>query len=139
MIKTLQNKIFIVLLSLGAFVILSTTFPIAKNNSFYVESGVIDLNKWNVEDKGIIALNGEWEFYWRELLEPEDFQHYDVKPHYVYVPNLWAAYEIEGQQLSSQGYATYRLTFLLPDERIQPGTTLALYYETNRNRLSSLG
>ncbi len=35
--------------------------------------GKIDLSNWNFEQNGIVKLNGEWEFYWEQLLEPQDF------------------------------------------------------------------
>ena len=36
-------------------------------------NGVMDLTTWNLAGSGTIKLDGEWEFYWMELLEPSDF------------------------------------------------------------------
>ncbi|ACL75897.1 sensor histidine kinase [Ruminiclostridium cellulolyticum] len=73
--------------------------------------GVLDLTDWDFEKDGIIPLDGEWEFYWEEMLEWSDFQsHIPVKTGNIYVPGSWNKYKIDGKKLSSNGYATYRLT-----------------------------
>jgi hypothetical protein len=36
--------------------------------------GVLDLRQWNFEKDGPIDLTGEWEFFWKQLLEPADFK-----------------------------------------------------------------
>lgn len=35
--------------------------------------GILDLRNWDFQKYGAISLNGEWEFYWMQLLEPDDF------------------------------------------------------------------
>ena len=37
--------------------------------------GILDLSGWDFEKSGPIKLEGEWEFYWKQLLEPKDFPH----------------------------------------------------------------
>jgi len=34
---------------------------------------VIDLSSWDFKKDGTISLSGEWQFYWHQLLTPEDF------------------------------------------------------------------
>jgi len=59
-----------------------------------VDQGVMDLRNWDLSD-GIIKLDGEWEFYWQQLLEPTDFRD-DKQPSavdYFTVPNKWNQYK----------------------------------------------
>lgn len=108
--KVLFSLILIVITTLViiAFLILLVTTkksPAAKN-------GILDLTNWDFEKDGIVTLDGEWEFYWNELLNYDDFHrdgnHY--KPNgYFDVPNVWNKYSIDGEKLPGEGYATYRL------------------------------
>jgi len=34
--------------------------------------GVLDLSQWDLQNRAV-RLDGEWAFYWRQLLEPADF------------------------------------------------------------------
>ena len=34
----------------------------------------MDLSAWDFNRDGIVALDGQWEFYWNRLLKLEDFQ-----------------------------------------------------------------
>jgi hypothetical protein len=91
-------------------------------------SAAKDLKQWNPHIDGSLPLTGPWEFYWNRLLEPADFA--DGSPESgrirtVTTPAQWKSYEIDGQALPNEGYATYRMTFTLSDEAVaQP---LALY------------
>lgn len=83
---------------------------------FNVKDGRIDLSTWNIEEKRIVSLNGEWEFYWNKLLTPDDFKKNNtLKPHYVPVPAIWNTIKIDNRPLSYKGYATYRLKMILPE------------------------
>jgi serine phosphatase RsbU (regulator of sigma subunit) len=56
-------------------------------------------------------LKGEWEFYWKELLTPQDFNTnvQNLTPYYAIQPTIWNKYKIDGEELGSEGFATYRL------------------------------
>ena len=75
--------------------------------------GVLDLRDWDFGRDGAVSLAGEWAFYWQELLLPEQVK--AAPAIYVPVPNGWDDYEIEGETLPTQGYATYQLTLHVPD------------------------
>ncbi|HBE76545.1 MAG TPA: hypothetical protein DDW65_02000 [Firmicutes bacterium] len=87
--------------------------------------GVLDLCNWNFQQDGIIKLNGEWEFYWRQLLTYHDFQANNNKAEFVKVPNVWNTYHHNGHFLPGQGYATYRLKIKLRDLDSQMGLKLS--------------
>lgn len=77
--------------------------------------GEIDLSGWDFGRDGVVPLNGEWEFYWNELLTPEDFRNRSTerRPAFVPVPRPWFDYKINGIKLPARGYATYRLRLKL--------------------------
>lgn len=76
-------------------------------------NGAMDLSEWNVSKHRIIPLNGTWEFYWNQLLTPEDFQPGSTRTPkltgFLKVPSLWNGKEFNGEKLPVFGYATYRL------------------------------
>lgn len=73
-------------------------------------NGVIDLSKWDFCENGSLPLNGQWEYYWKQLLYPADFaQKVTNGKEYVYLPSYWTDYENDAEQRSGIGYATYRL------------------------------
>ena len=77
--------------------------------------GKVDLTEGQTASQGI-KLDGEWEFYWNELLTPEDFREAGKKKtHYIDVPGSWNAYITEDGEVSGNGYATYRLLFEAQD------------------------
>lgn len=73
----------------------------------YAKSGVLDLREWDFAENGNILQSGEWEFYWKQLLTPNDFTDgaSSKKIGYIAVPSIW----INESNLSAMGYATYRL------------------------------
>ena len=36
--------------------------------------GILDLRGWDFGKDGVLSLEGEWEFYWQQLLAPGDFR-----------------------------------------------------------------
>lgn len=74
--------------------------------------GILDLSEFDFSSDVTVPLNGEWEFYWNQLLTPEDFAGMGVqKPEftgYVDVPHQWRG-SVNGVELKKHGCATYRL------------------------------
>lgn len=77
----------------------------------YVKKGVADLSQNDFNTS--IPLQGEWEFYWKELIYRGGFG--KTNPDYYQFPALWNGSEVGGTELSSKGYATYRVKMILPD------------------------
>lgn len=77
--------------------------------------GVFDLSGITDDDFSF-RLRGQWEFYWNKMLLPHDFQRSEKpKPDYLgSVPSYWTDYPTDSAQTSPTGFATYRLTVLLP-------------------------
>ncbi len=75
-----------------------------------VQDGVIDLSGVNIAEAGSISLDGQWEFYWMELLKAEDFKSGDLpEPLMAPVPGFWHGLNQDGEALPGKGYGTYRL------------------------------
>jgi len=83
--------------------------PLAKD-------GIIDLTNWNLETDGNLVLNGKWEIYWKQFIEPNEFNDTTkiLKPDkYVTVPKIWNEDTINNTILAQDGYATYHLKIIL--------------------------
>ncbi len=75
-----------------------------------VVSGVLDLRSHDLSSP--IEVNGYWEFYWNQLLEPGKFRN----PEYIYFPELWNDKVVGEDSLNAFGFATYRVRIFLKDE-----------------------
>ena len=75
-------------------------------------NGVLELSEIDFSNDVTVPLNGEWEFYWNQLLTPEDFAgggaHKPELTGYVDVPHQWRG-SVNGVELNKYGCATYRL------------------------------
>ncbi len=72
------------------------------------KNGVVDLSGIDFSQRENYRLDGDWEFYWEQLLSYKDLQ--NSKPDlYADIPDTWNHYELNGETLPGQGYATYRL------------------------------
>ncbi|MBF0121013.1 MAG: response regulator [Desulfobacterales bacterium] len=107
-----RRYVYIPVLCLFLFLLTSCNPTYSEKKPPKAVKGVLDLRDWDLEKDGIVNLEGEWEFYWKELLEPINFK--DKKNHksseFVRVPNTWTNYKIKGEKLPIDGYATYKLT-----------------------------
>ena len=81
-------------------------------------NGHLDLTQWDFEKNGSVKLDGQWEFYWNELLEPKDFNQNNppTKTGLFKVPSSWNGYLVEGKKLTGHGYATFRLTVKIKEQ-----------------------
>lgn len=79
----------------------------------HAENGTMDLSGWDIQKNQILHLDGEWEFYWNQLLTPEDFKAGSARTPdltgYLRVPSLWNGKEFNGAVLPVFGGGTYRL------------------------------
>lgn len=91
--------------------------PLAKK-------GIIDLRDQGFNSR--LNLEGEWAFYWKQLLSPQ--QTLTQSSSFVKFPVKWNELTINGKQLPSFGYATYRLTILLPKNREKLGVEMPDVY-----------
>ncbi len=80
------------------------------------KEGELELSQHNFQHETSIALTGKWEFYWQQLLTPQDFrQEKHLPKHYAKVPSSWTSIlDKKEQRYPAYGYATYRLKLNLP-------------------------
>lgn len=93
-------SVTILLLFFDVVLIAETESPSGK--AYGAKNGVLDLRGWDMTEIPYISLDGEWEFFWNQLLDPEDLPPNGTV--YSKVPGTWSE--------SSTGYATYRLHVL---------------------------
>lgn len=79
--------------------------------------GTVDFTQVDFKN-GSVQLDGEWEFYWNVLLEPDEIAP-ELKTGYIAIPGTWNKYATDQGTISGVGYATYRLTILTDqDDRL---------------------
>ena len=100
-----------------AFILFSSNCSNLFSQNPMAIKGVLDLRQIPNRDKFIISLNGEWEFYWKKMLYPRDFRAQVLPKPDIYgkVPSYWTDYSGAIFKTGKYGYATYRLTILLPE------------------------
>ncbi|ABZ95514.1 Sensor histidine kinase and response regulator of a two component complex [Leptospira biflexa serovar Patoc strain 'Patoc 1 (Ames)'] len=76
------------------------------------KDGVLDVRMANLSED-TVNLIGKWEFYWNEFLDPKQISPTNISYLSVGVPWFSQANE-DGVDYPSFGYASYRLTILLP-------------------------
>lgn len=119
-IKLKNKKVEIIIALLCILLIYITVNSVIKSetkNNIYASNGYLDLSGIDIEETHPLFINGEWEFYWDKLLYPEDFEHPDsLAPSYEKIPSTWTSYiDKNGENLKSQGKATYRLKVKLKE------------------------
>ncbi|NIB39926.1 response regulator [Pseudomaricurvus alkylphenolicus] len=87
-------------------------------------AGVLDLRDWDFHQSGSVALDGQWQFYWRTFSnEIAD------RPAALISPGKWDDFKLDGQPVGELGYGSYRIKILLP-EKTPPLSLKAGYYHS---------
>ncbi|PID21748.1 hypothetical protein CSV61_08590 [Sporosarcina sp. P3] len=104
-----RSKQYFVIVIVITLVALAYYYSHALKGDASISHGKVDLSETDFLEKGVIALDGEWEFYWKQLWNPEDFMNdpqHDLQ--YTVVPGNWL-HDQEGNTYERTGYATYRM------------------------------
>ena len=112
---TLKKNVFFKFLCMGALFICVASCSKLPESSWRARQGTCDLRQWYPKIHGKIALAGEWTFYWKQLIPPNDFDRYSQNQFFFYLPGLWNHYAPEKRVFNGDGFATFRLKLLLPD------------------------
>jgi len=106
----MKIRLFLIL-----FVIVTLFHQTATGVEPKAVKGVMDLSRMKADELLFLKLNGEWEFYWKKMLRPYDFESKNPVPdYYGKVPSYWTDYPQESVRTEKEGYATYRLLVILP-------------------------
>lgn len=120
-----NKKIVFNLVVFIALIAFSTSYVNATSLSPVAEEGILSLEGWNFSNQDPLKLKGDWEFYWNELLSPQDLEHTTYpQVNYIHLPHSWNGYVLNGKPLAGKGYATFRLNILLDESMV--GQELAL-------------
>jgi len=103
----MSKKTIFIFLSALLLLVLSgcthqSTVPVAPA----ADQGMIELSNWDFAKQGNVSLDGNWAFYWDELLAPGQF-YAKIPTGYYRLPSGWAKYKT--LRLPAHGCATYRL------------------------------
>lgn len=73
--------------------------------------GKMDLSSFDLKKKGKLSLDGEWEFYYNQLLSPADFKNDSARlpDGFAVVPGDWNNINAATKKFKGHGYGTYRL------------------------------
>ncbi|MCX7820846.1 MAG: LuxR C-terminal-related transcriptional regulator [Brevinematales bacterium] len=78
--------------------------------------GFVDISRFDFEKNEYLSLNGEYEFYWEQLLTPIDFKtNESLQSDFFIFPGVWNNKYYGGRRLGGEGYATFRVQFLSND------------------------
>jgi len=105
-------RVFIYFILTGVFCH-SAIAQVGEDGAPLARKGLLDI-RYNNLSANPVSLNGEWTFYWKRLLEPGDSL---PNPSYKTYPELWTKKSGDGQVFTSEGYASYCLTVILPKKR----------------------
>jgi len=117
--KSTRNNLFkVVTIILVLIIIYSSTIGmLLSTQKQFVDNGVFQLDDNKFDDNIVYPLKGNWEFYWDQLIEPQDFQESD-QVHFsgfIKVPASWTYFHYP-----DHGMATYRIMLTLPRELNDP-------------------
>ena len=87
----------------------------ANESQPLAKQGILDLRQWNFDTQGSVALKGEWNLFWQELLTHQQLlaDNSSFSGH-IELPANWHEREIQGAQLPIHGFGTFHLKVLLP-------------------------
>jgi hypothetical protein len=100
----------------GLLVVLFLLFykvPLLAN--YQVVNGQIDLRGVQLQSENPIKLQGEWEFYWQQLLKPAQIMTNTTNnPEIVKVPSSWSNYLMpNSKKYPATGYGTYHIKIIV--------------------------
>lgn len=104
------RKLFLLIILLIAIIVLRGCVTQPSSPHPKAEGGIIELTKLQFEND-IAKLDGEWEFYWNQLISPDEIDMGQITG-YISVPSTWNKYITDKGILSGDGFATYRLSFI---------------------------
>ncbi len=76
--------------------------------------GILDIKNHSFFSDGNVRLDGEWEFYWDQLLDSDDIKNGKGNlTSYITVPSMWIDHGTNNVKYNAHGCATYRLTVMV--------------------------
>jgi signal transduction histidine kinase len=104
--------VFFAILLLGGCDSDEQASPEVPRSGWEAVQGIQDLREWNFDNKSVAALNGEWAFYWKQLLDPQqvsESQFTRQPENWIQLPHAWNGKQVGDETLTGNGYATFHL------------------------------
>lgn len=99
------------------------------------KDAVLDLRSHSFTRDGSVRLAGEWRMYWNQLHQTvPDHKEHQLIP----LPGLWNGYIWQGEELGSDGFATFHLKVLLPPEELLLSVEVPYMYTAYRMYIDSV-
>lgn len=80
-----------------------------KKETPIANKGSLDVSGWDFSKQGNLRLDGQWEFYWNDLIKPGQFSSFEKRKAYLQVPSNWNNVKLNNQELKGEGVGTYKL------------------------------
>lgn len=111
----MKNKRFSILSIILLFSVFFSSCGEKKQQETVVD-GVLNLSNFNKEK--IYSIDGNWEFYWKQLLTPEYFTKYSKDTvNFIKINNTWQDYSFEdGEKIGGHGFATFHVQIIAPPD-----------------------
>jgi len=119
----MMNRVSVQIIILAIIVLLASMVSCyspwfsSVNEKRYAVNGEMNLADYHFSPHVLVKLDGQWDFYWKKLLEPSDFDTSspDNITGRLTFPGFWNGYNLNGITLKEDGYATFRLIITVPD------------------------
>lgn len=123
----------VLLIILVPAMMLFTLVMMLSSSSITMNNGRADLSGIDFSHNKLVALDGQWQFYWNKLLMPEDFNsgQEPKMDSFMKVPGTWA--DNANTHYTRQGIATYKLSIYYPPTLKDPA--LRIQYVANAYKL----
>jgi hypothetical protein len=78
--------------------------------------GTLDLRDWSFEQRSRVMLSGDWAFYPKRFVVPDElaFNGVESAPLWLSLPGVWSDVHLDGRPLPATGYASLALRLELP-------------------------
>ncbi|MGQ9842626.1 MAG: 7TM-DISM domain-containing protein [Spirochaetota bacterium] len=88
--------------------------------SHYGFIATFDMRQCTFDDTTTYPLKAKWVFWWNQLIAPQSIEDgtAPMPTDIVMMPQQWTDYTLHGKKLPAQGYATYAIKILLPNNAI---------------------
>lgn len=115
-----RTAVWLLIAAIGAFVASHFLFQSPSAKAPKARDGFLDLSEWDFLRGGLVALNGDWEFYPNALLNPSELKNEVAVSgkRLARVPGRWVDGLSEGD-IGDRGIGTYRIRVAVaPDVRM---------------------
>ncbi|MBS4219172.1 response regulator [Bacillus sp. FJAT-49711] len=122
--KKIESIIITFTIFIAICAVLYVVFTYQTKQPPEAEKGYLDLTSWNFSTDHVLPLNGEWEFYPKQLLTPGNVK--NTTPKHIRVPGNF------NDKMPAFGVATYRLQIKVNDVEQVYGMKISSIQLSNR-------